>query len=219
MIGSVAAGVLREASCNLLVVPPMASSREEARVEAREERQGVDWSYVSDEVPAAAVTTLKPQRARGAPALAPRRRIRRATSWASCPAASGTTLITATTRQPRGPGSVSWSTAARGGALTASSSRSHAEQQRSPHVRVTRDLVDQQPRAAPAHVEDVPELGEGEGQKGDRHRALLSQAEPVERPVERPQHGGGNRGRIARRPPTSGGPPGGAPGNREAAPP
>lgn len=44
VIGSVAAGVLRSASCNLLVVPP--------EVEHQEELAGADWSYVSDEVPA-----------------------------------------------------------------------------------------------------------------------------------------------------------------------
>jgi nucleotide-binding universal stress UspA family protein len=44
MLGSVASGVLRDAGCNLLIVPPGA--------EPEEERAGVDWSYVSDEVPA-----------------------------------------------------------------------------------------------------------------------------------------------------------------------
>jgi nucleotide-binding universal stress UspA family protein len=44
MLGSVAAGVLRTAVCNLLIVPPGA--------EHEEARSGADWSYVSDEVPA-----------------------------------------------------------------------------------------------------------------------------------------------------------------------
>lgn len=52
VIGSVAAGVLRGAGCNLLVVPPGAAGLEE--VEAREETEGADWSYVSDERQSAA---------------------------------------------------------------------------------------------------------------------------------------------------------------------
>jgi nucleotide-binding universal stress UspA family protein len=43
MLGSVTAGVLRSAGCNLLVVPPGA--------EHEEDRAGADWSYVSDETP------------------------------------------------------------------------------------------------------------------------------------------------------------------------
>ena len=46
MLGSVAAGVLRSADCNLLIVPPMA--------EHAEGRACADWSYVSDEAPMAA---------------------------------------------------------------------------------------------------------------------------------------------------------------------
>ncbi len=53
MIGSVAAGVLYGAGCNLLVVPPEASARREAATEDTEEPAGADWSYVSDEDPAA----------------------------------------------------------------------------------------------------------------------------------------------------------------------
>lgn len=51
MLGSVAAGVLHGAGCNVLVVPPKA---QDAPMETREERVGADWSYVPDEVPAAA---------------------------------------------------------------------------------------------------------------------------------------------------------------------
>lgn len=49
VIGSVAAGVLHEAGCNLLLVPP-------ADVTAAHEpaSQGADWEYVSDETPALA---------------------------------------------------------------------------------------------------------------------------------------------------------------------
>ncbi len=46
MVGSVAAGVMRGAECNLLVVPP--------GVEHREELAGADWIYISDENPVAA---------------------------------------------------------------------------------------------------------------------------------------------------------------------
>lgn len=46
MLGSVAAGVLRGAECNLLIVPP-ALGYEEHRADA-------DWTYVSDEAPVAA---------------------------------------------------------------------------------------------------------------------------------------------------------------------
>lgn len=49
MIGSVAAGVLRAASCNLLVVPPFARQPRTAP-----ERMDADWSYVSDETSFAA---------------------------------------------------------------------------------------------------------------------------------------------------------------------
>lgn len=59
MIGSVAAGVLRSASCNLLVVPPAASLQDDTATEPQERQTGADWSYVSDEdsvVPAKAST-------------------------------------------------------------------------------------------------------------------------------------------------------------------
>jgi nucleotide-binding universal stress UspA family protein len=55
VIGSVAAEVLRSASCNLLVVPPEASQLHDLATERTEEPVGADWSYVSDEAPAAAV--------------------------------------------------------------------------------------------------------------------------------------------------------------------
>jgi universal stress protein E len=51
MLGSVAAGVLHGANCNMLVVPPKA---QDTPMELREERADADWSYASDEVPAAA---------------------------------------------------------------------------------------------------------------------------------------------------------------------
>lgn len=51
VIGSVAAGVLRAASCNVLVVPPAAAGLPDTAAEDREERAGADWSYVSDEAP------------------------------------------------------------------------------------------------------------------------------------------------------------------------
>lgn len=55
MLGSVAAGVLHGASCNVLVVPPEAQ-------DATLERKDADWSYVSDEAPAASpnLSTSKP---------------------------------------------------------------------------------------------------------------------------------------------------------------
>jgi nucleotide-binding universal stress UspA family protein len=49
MLGSVAVGVLHGAPCNVLVVPPEAQD-----TMMDEERSDADWSYVSDEVPAAA---------------------------------------------------------------------------------------------------------------------------------------------------------------------
>ncbi|HEX7185644.1 MAG TPA: universal stress protein [Thermoanaerobaculia bacterium] len=61
MLGSVAAGVLRSARCNLLIVPPDASGRDDAATESREEREGADWSYVSDESPAAAAKAASPE--------------------------------------------------------------------------------------------------------------------------------------------------------------
>lgn len=58
MPGSVAAGVLRGASCNLLVIPPAASrpaDRPDASTtEPRKEPASADWRYVSDEAPVAA---------------------------------------------------------------------------------------------------------------------------------------------------------------------
>lgn len=51
MVGSVAAGVLRRASCNLLIVPPVTGHQQDAVTERREERADADWSYVSDETP------------------------------------------------------------------------------------------------------------------------------------------------------------------------
>jgi nucleotide-binding universal stress UspA family protein len=51
-LGSVAAEVMHDAGCNLLVIPPRASL--EAEVARREEElQGADWTFVSDEVQAA----------------------------------------------------------------------------------------------------------------------------------------------------------------------
>lgn len=52
-VGSVAAEVMHQSTCNLLVVPPEASLRRETAAEA-EQRAGADWSFVSDEVPVAA---------------------------------------------------------------------------------------------------------------------------------------------------------------------
>lgn len=43
MLGSIAAGVLRDADCNLLIVPPA--------VEHEERSGSADWTYVSDEAP------------------------------------------------------------------------------------------------------------------------------------------------------------------------
>lgn len=43
MLGSVAAGVLHSATCNLLIVPPAAAD------DSEEERTDADWTYVSDE--------------------------------------------------------------------------------------------------------------------------------------------------------------------------
>lgn len=54
LLGSVAAGVLRGASCNLLVIPPMAARQSDTVKERREEPEGADWSPVSDEAPIAA---------------------------------------------------------------------------------------------------------------------------------------------------------------------
>jgi nucleotide-binding universal stress UspA family protein len=53
MIGSVAAGVLRAASCNLLVVPPEARQAQ-TETAGQEAQADADWSYVSDEAPVAA---------------------------------------------------------------------------------------------------------------------------------------------------------------------
>lgn len=53
MLGSVAAGVLRSASCNLLVVPPEIGEQHDAATELTEELAGADWSYISDEAPVA----------------------------------------------------------------------------------------------------------------------------------------------------------------------
>lgn len=50
-LGSVAAEVMHDAGCNLLVIPPKASP--EVEFEAAEEKlQGADWTFVSDEAPA-----------------------------------------------------------------------------------------------------------------------------------------------------------------------
>ncbi len=57
MIGSVAAGVLRDATCNLLVVPPAASQPDGDAARRGDGRVDADWSYVSDETPATAETT------------------------------------------------------------------------------------------------------------------------------------------------------------------
>jgi len=60
MIGSVASGVLRGASCNLLVVPPPAESLvgqlaiSQPADQPADQHAGADWSYVSDETPVAA---------------------------------------------------------------------------------------------------------------------------------------------------------------------
>lgn len=55
VIGSVAAGVLRSASCNLLIVPPEASHPRDAAMENPEHLAGADWSYVPDAAPSASV--------------------------------------------------------------------------------------------------------------------------------------------------------------------
>ena len=48
MVGSIAQGVMRRATCNLLIVPPTAHPRSEAAGESA--RVGADWRFVSDEV-------------------------------------------------------------------------------------------------------------------------------------------------------------------------
>ena len=48
MVGSIAQGVMRRATCNLLIVPPSAQPRSEAAQESV--RVGADWKFVSDEV-------------------------------------------------------------------------------------------------------------------------------------------------------------------------
>ena len=50
MLGSIAHGVMRRATCNLLIVPPAAHLRSEAAGEGV--RVGADWKFVSDEVSA-----------------------------------------------------------------------------------------------------------------------------------------------------------------------
>ena len=50
MVGSIAQGVMRRATCNLLIVPPSAHPREEA---VRDNvLAGADWKFVADEVSA-----------------------------------------------------------------------------------------------------------------------------------------------------------------------
>jgi nucleotide-binding universal stress UspA family protein len=53
MVGSVAAGVLRSAACNLLIVPSGASVQIESMAARPEKPAGADWTYVSDEAPVA----------------------------------------------------------------------------------------------------------------------------------------------------------------------
>lgn len=54
LVGSVAAGVMHRAACNLLVVPPAAGVDQEAAERRAEERRGADWDYVPDDLPASA---------------------------------------------------------------------------------------------------------------------------------------------------------------------
>lgn len=56
VIGSVATGVLRGTSCNLLVVPPEAPQQQPAAA-GQEVEAGADWTYVSDESPVGAGST------------------------------------------------------------------------------------------------------------------------------------------------------------------
>jgi nucleotide-binding universal stress UspA family protein len=50
MLGSVAAGVLRDAACNLLVIPPAVGRAADSAIGRSEEPVGADWRYVSDQV-------------------------------------------------------------------------------------------------------------------------------------------------------------------------
>jgi CPA2 family monovalent cation:H+ antiporter-2 len=50
LLGSVASTVLREAPCNVLIIPPDAALSEARQAEA-EALKSADWSYVSDETP------------------------------------------------------------------------------------------------------------------------------------------------------------------------
>ena len=54
MLGSVAQGVLKDASCNLLIVPAEAGRPQDTATEPFNELTGADWDYVSDESPVAA---------------------------------------------------------------------------------------------------------------------------------------------------------------------
>lgn len=54
MLGSVAQGVLKDATCNLLIVPSKSSLLEGTETETPEKLSGADWDYVSDEAPVTA---------------------------------------------------------------------------------------------------------------------------------------------------------------------
>ncbi|HSF43612.1 MAG TPA: universal stress protein [Thermoanaerobaculia bacterium] len=54
MLGSVALGVLKGATCNLLIVPPGASRLQDTATQPSEVLAGADWEYVSDESPVTA---------------------------------------------------------------------------------------------------------------------------------------------------------------------
>jgi len=57
-LGSVAADVMREGACNLLVVPPDATLQHEITHDLEEETRRADWTFVADEAPALAAGTL-----------------------------------------------------------------------------------------------------------------------------------------------------------------
>jgi universal stress protein E len=50
LLGSVAADVLREARCSVLIVPPEVAEREEAELLGARAPESADWTYVSDSV-------------------------------------------------------------------------------------------------------------------------------------------------------------------------
>ena len=124
---------------------------------------------------------------------AARRRISRRVRIAACVTTSGARLQARTTAHISRLGGTKCRTAASAGRLAGSARRAVQNKSEAPDPRASDDLVSGQPEFRVPHVEHVPQLREGQGQKGDGDRLRLVEVEPDAGVKKRPEGARGRR--------------------------